>query len=136
MVNKVILEGYVGREPAIKTTNAGERVAQFSLATNESWTDKATGERRQITDWHQVVVFGPVVDIVEKYVRKGTRLFIEAKLRTRSYETDGMTRYVTECVVRGFGTQIVLLDKREGAGSPDNIDAYDGGSPDYQAPLD
>ena len=96
-VNKCILIGRCGKDPEVRTTN-NSTVANFSIATSESYKDKTTGEKKEITDWHNVVIWGKLAEIVQKYVRKGDLLYIEGKLRTRSWEKDGVTRYITEVI--------------------------------------
>jgi|SRR5579871_5801837 len=120
-VNKAILVGHVGKDPNIRTAQStGKKIASFSLASTESWRDRDTGERRKATEWHNIVVFNEgLVDVVEKYVRKGSRLYIEGKIKTRRYKgQDDIDRSVTEIVLDGFGSQLVLTDKREGGAPP------------------
>lgn len=115
-INRAILLGNVGRDPEVRTTTNGDKVASFSLATSESWKDKATGERKETTDWHQVVVFNQnLVGIVEQYVTKGSRVSIEGAIKTRKYTAkDGGERYVTEIVVGRFDGRIGLEGKPTG----------------------
>lgn len=109
-VNKVILVGNVGKDPEIRSLNNGDRVASLSLATTESWRDKSSGEKKEKTEWHRVVVFNDgLVKVIENYVKKGTTLYLEGALQTRKYEKDGQERYVTEVVLQRFGGQLVLL---------------------------
>jgi single-strand DNA-binding protein len=116
-VNKVILIGNVGKDPEIKSFDNGGKVANFSIATSESWKDKQSGERKEKTDWHNVAVFGQLADIVERYVKKGSKLYVEGKLSTRTYEKDGEKRYVTEVVLQGFGAQLNMLDGKSSGDS-------------------
>jgi single-strand DNA-binding protein len=98
-VNKVILIGNLGKDPEIRTLENGTKLARFSLATSESYSDRATGERKEITDWHNVVVWRGLAEVVEKYVRKGMKVYIEGKLKTRSWQDEaGATKYATEVV--------------------------------------
>ena len=121
-INKVTLLGNVGKDPEIKTFQNGGKVASFSLATTESWKDKATGERKPATEWHNIVVKNEgLVGIVEKYVKKGSKLHIEGKLETRTYEKDGSKRYVTEIVLYPHSGEIVLLDAKDAP--PDALEA-------------
>lgn len=116
-VNKVILVGNVGRDPEIRATNSGERIANLSLATSESWRDKSSGEKREKTEWHRVVIFNDrLTDVVEKYVTKGSKLYVEGSLQTRKWtDSGGAERYSTEIVLTKFRGEIVLLgDKRDG----------------------
>jgi single-strand DNA-binding protein len=97
-VNKVILVGRLGKDPEVRTLNNGSTVATFSVATSESYKDRTTGEKKEITEWHNVVVWNGLAEITQKYVRKGDQIYIEGKMRTRSWEKDGVTRYTTEVV--------------------------------------
>lgn len=109
-VNKVILIGNVGRDPEIRTLNSGERVANLSLATSESWRDKASGERKEKTEWHRVTIFNEhIVKTVENYVQKGTTLYVEGSLQTRKYEQGGVEKYATEVVLQKFRGELTLL---------------------------
>ena len=118
-VNKAIIVGFVGKDPEIRRTAAGAAVASFSVATSETWRDKATGERKEHTDWHSVVVFNEgLAKIVEQYVKKGARIYVEGAMKTRKWEKDGVTRYVTEVVLGVFGASIQLLDRADGRPPP------------------
>lgn len=97
-VNKVILIGNLGRDPEVRHLESGASVASFSIATTESYKDRNTGERRDVTEWHNIVLWRGLADIAEKYLKKGSTVYIEGKLRTRSWEKDGVTRYTTEVV--------------------------------------
>src|SRR4051812_18770551 len=111
-VNKVTLIGNCGKEPELRTMQNGGKVANLSLATSESWKDKSTGEKKEKTEWHRVVVFGPLADIIEKYVHKGSKLYVCGSLQTRKWQNkDGADQYSTEVVLQGFGAELVLLDK-------------------------
>ena len=119
-VNKVILVGNVGNDPEIRSFNNGGKVANFSLATSENWRDKQSGERREKTEWHRVAIFNDgLVGIVERYVKKGSKLYIEGKLQTRKWtDRDGNEKYTTEVVLQGFGGALTMLDGRsEGGGN-------------------
>ncbi len=120
-VNKVILVGNLGRDPEIRTTNDGTKVANLSLATSESWRDRNSGERRERTEWHRVVIFNDrLVDVVEKYLNKGSKIYIEGQLQTRKWtDRDGQERYTTEVVLRGFRGELTMLDGRSGGGGGD-----------------
>ena len=112
--NKVNLLGNVGKDPEIRTFPSGDKVANFTLATSESWKDKASGEKKTKTEWHNIVVRnGLLVDIVEKYVKKGAKLDIEGKLETRKWEKDGVTRSTTEIVLYPYAGAILLLDAKD-----------------------
>ncbi len=111
-VNKVILVGNLGDAPEIRDLNSGTRVANMSIATSESWRDKNTGERRQITEWHRVVIFNEkLVEFAEKYLIKGSKVYIEGQLQTRKWQDQsGNDRYTTEVVVKNFGGVLQKLD--------------------------
>src|SRR5690348_11000871 len=117
-VNKVILVGNVGRDPEIRSTQDGTRVGNLSLATSESWRDKNTGERKERTEWHRVVIFNDrLVDVVEKYVKKGAKLYIEGALQTRKWtDNTGAEKYTTEVVLQRFRGELTMLDSRGGGG--------------------
>ncbi len=117
-VNKVILVGNVGRDPEIRRTQDGRPIANLSLATSETWRDKATGERKERTEWHRVVVFNEnLCKVVEQYVKKGSKLYIEGQLQTRKWtDQQGVEKYSTEVVLQGFNGNMTLLDGRPGAG--------------------
>ena len=114
-VNKAIILGNVGNDPEIKTFDNGNKVANFSIATSEKWTDKQ-GEKQEQTEWHNVAVFGKLADIVESYVKKGQQLYIEGKIKTRSWEdADGQKKYMTEIALYGFDDTLQMLGKKEEA---------------------
>lgn len=122
-VNKVILVGNVGQDPKIFAMGNGGEVANFTLATSERWKDKSTGEARESTEWHRVVIFGNLVNIVKNYVKKGSKLYIEGQLKTRKWQDQsGQDKYITEVVLQGFNASLVMLDSRGGAsvGGGDN----------------
>ena len=125
-VNKVILVGNLGRDPEIRFTQAGKKIANFSIATSEQWRDRQSGERRERTEWHRIVVFNEgLADVVERFVKKGSKLYIEGKLRTRKWQSqDGKDNYSTEVVLEGFNSNLTMLDNR-GAGN----DGQETGSP-------
>jgi len=101
-VNKAILIGRLGKDPEIRHFENGGMVANFTMATSETYKDKTTGEKKEITDWHNIVVRNQAAEIMQKYVHKGDMLYVEGKMRTRSWEKDGVTRYITEVVVDNF----------------------------------
>ena len=117
-VNKVILVGNLGRDPEIRTTNDGTKVANLSVATSENWRDRNTGERRERTEWHRVVIFNDrLVDVVEKYLNKGSKVYLEGQLQTRKWtDRDGQERYTTEVVLQRFRGELTMLDSRGGGG--------------------
>jgi len=104
-VNKVILVGRLGKDPEVKHLESGAVVANFSMATSEKWTDKSSGEVKETTEWHNVVIWKGLAEVVEKYVKKGDQIYIEGKLTTRSWEKDGVKRYTTEII----GKNMVML---------------------------
>jgi len=114
-VNKAILVGHLGRDPETRRTKSGAPVVSFSLATSQSWRDKATGERKDRTQWHNVVVFNEALGkIAAEYLRKGSRAYVEGEIETREYvDKDGVTRRTTEIVLRPFHGAVTLLDRRE-----------------------
>lgn len=116
-LNKVCLIGNVGQDPEIKNLTNGGVVANFSLATSESWKDKQTGEKKERTEWHRVVVFQEgLCGVIETYVRKGMRLYIEGGLQTRKWQDkDGNDRYSTEVVLTGFDAKLIMLDRGGGS---------------------
>ncbi len=130
-VNKVILVGNVGKDPEIRRTQDGRPIANLSLATSETWRDKATGERKEKTEWHRVVVFSePLCKVVEQYVRKGSKLYIEGQLQTRKWtDQSGVEKYSTEVVLQGYNAALTMLDGRPGAGAG----LQEGGQADYGA---
>lgn len=119
-VNKVILVGNLGNDPDVRTMQSGDKVVNLSLATSESWKDKATGERKENTQWHRVVVFNQgLVNVCENYLKKGSKLYIEGQLETRSWEQDGQKKYTTEVVLRPYRGELTMLDSRSGGGAND-----------------
>lgn len=114
-VNKVLLLGHLGGDPEIRRTERGAPVASFSVATSESWRDKATGERRESTEWHKVVVYNEaLVKVAEQYLKKGSKVFVEGAMKTRKWtDRSGVERYTTEVVLVTFRGQIALLDRME-----------------------
>lgn len=119
-VNRVILIGHVGQDPKIDTLTGGGKVATFSLATSDVWRDKGSGERRERTEWHRVVIFAePLIEIVEKFVRKGSKLYVQGANQTRRWTgRDNVERFTTEVVLKAFRGELVLLDKADRAPAP------------------
>lgn len=113
-VNKVILVGTCGQDPEVKYLSNGNAVTNLSLATSEQWKDKQSGEKKEKTEWHRVVIFGKVAEIAGEYLRKGSQVYIEGKLQTREWEKDGIKRYSTEVVVDMQGTMQLLGGKPSG----------------------
>ena len=130
-VNKVILVGNVGADPEIRRTQDGRPIANIRLATSESWRDRNSGERREKTEWHTVVVFNEgLCKVVEQYVKKGAKLYIEGQLQTRKWQDQtGNDRYTTEVVLQGFNSTLTMLDGRgDGGGERRGGGDYGGGS--------
>jgi single-strand DNA-binding protein len=118
-VNKVILIGNLGADPEIRRTQDGRPIANLRVATSESWRDKTTGERKEKTEWHRVVVFNEgLCKIIEQYLKKGSKVYLEGALQTRKWQDkEGQDRYSTEVVLQGFNSQLTMLDTRGGAGA-------------------
>ena len=155
-VNKVILIGNLGKDPEVRTLQSGTKVANFSVATSETWTDKASGERKEKTEWHRVVIFNErLVDVAERFLRKGRKVYLEGALETRKYtDQSGQEKYTTEVVLKNFRGELTLLDSaraedggdsagggggyRERAPAPSrpaaSAGARSGGSPSWDAP--
>lgn len=117
-VNKVILVGNLGRDPEIRSLQDGTRVANLSVATSESWRDRNSGERRERTEWHRVVIFNDrLADVAEKYLRKGSKVYVEGQLQTRKWtDQQGQERYSTEVVLQRFRGELTMLDGRQDGG--------------------
>jgi single-strand DNA-binding protein len=121
-VNKVIIVGNVGRQPEVRFMQEGTKVVNFSVATNETWKDKKTGERKERTEWHRVVILNEhAANIAEQYLRKGSRVYLEGKLQTRKWvDQSGQEKYVTEIVLSRYHAELVLLDTRESSATESN----------------
>lgn len=117
-INKVILVGALGRDPEIRHTQDGTKIAQLSIATSESWKDKQTGERKQKTEWHRVVIFNDnLSQVAENYLRKGSKVYVEGQLQTRKWtDQSGNDKYSTEVVLSRFRGELVLLDSKPSVG--------------------
>lgn len=126
-INKVILLGNVAADPVIRSTQDGKKIATFSLATSEKWTDKKTNEKREKIEWNRVVIYSEgLANIAEKYIKKGTKLFVEGSLQTRKWTgNDGVEKYTTEIVLQGFNCKIDIVDNHNKSNVSEN---YDGGS--------
>lgn len=120
-LNRATLIGRLGADPEIRTNSNGVKFANFTLATSETWKDKQTGEKKEQTDWHRIIVSSEgLADVCEKYIRKGTQVLIEGRIRTRKYTgQDNVERYVTEIVVGGYSSTLQILERKEGASSAD-----------------
>lgn len=116
-VNKVQLLGNLGRDPEVRNFQNGDKVCNLRVATSETWKDQATGEKRERTEWHSVAIFGALAGIAEKYLRKGSKVFLEGQLQARKWQDqNGQDRYSTEVVLRPFNGQMVMLDGRRDGG--------------------
>lgn len=133
-VNKVIILGNLGQDPEVKYMPNGGAVANITVATSESWIDKASGEKKEITEWHRVVLFGKLAEVAGEYLRKGSQVYIEGQLRTRKWQDQsGADRYSTEVVVNVGGT-MQMLGKREGGAPAGNGNTNSGGWGEPQQP--
>ncbi len=130
-VNKVILVGNLGRDPEVRNTQDGGRLVNLSVATSENWKDRNTGERRERTEWHRVVIFNDRLgEVAEKYLRKGSKVYLEGQLQTRKWQgQDGQDRYTTEVVLGRFRGELTMLDSRAGAEAARGGVAGGGGAP-------
>lgn len=135
-VNKVILIGNIGQDPEVRTMQSGDKVCSFSVATSESWRDKASGERKEKTEWHNISIFNQnLVTIAEKYLKKGSKVYLEGQLETRKYtDKNGIEKYATDVVLRPYRGELTLLDSRsssgEGYGAGSTYDTESSDSPD------
>ncbi|HTQ71773.1 MAG TPA: single-stranded DNA-binding protein [Acidocella sp.] len=126
-VNKVIIVGNLGRDPEVRSTQAGMKIVNLAVATSETWNDKASGERKELTEWHRVVIMNERLgEVAEKYLRKGSKVYLEGKLQTRKWtDQSGQERYTTEIMIGRFNGEIVLLDRAGGgAGMGGGMDEY------------
>jgi single-strand DNA-binding protein len=123
-VNKVILVGNLGKDPEVRRMQNGNPVVNLSVATSESWRDKATGERKEKTEWHRVVIFSEgLAKVAEQYLKKGAKVYIEGALQTRKWtDQSGVEKYSTEVVLQGFNSNLTMLDGRGGAGGQSGSD--------------
>src|SRR6195256_5864462 len=129
-VNKVILVGNLGKDPEVRRMQNGNPVVNLSVATSESWRDKATGERKEKTEWHRVVIFSEgLAKVAEQYLKKGSKVYLEGALQTRKWQDkDGQDRYSTEVVLQGFNSTLTMLDRAGGGGGGGDYAPDDGGS--------
>jgi single-strand DNA-binding protein len=128
-VNKVILVGNLGRDPEVRRLNSGKPVVNLSVATSESWRDKDSGERKEKTEWHRVVIFNEnLAKIAEQYLKKGAKVYVEGQLQTRKWtDQSGVEKYSTEVVLQGFNATLTMLDGRDSSGGSRGDDAGDFG---------
>ena len=134
-LNKVMLIGNLGADPEVRSFSNGGKVCNLRIATSETWTDKATGERKEKTEWHTVAIFSEgLVGVAERYLRKGSKVFVEGKLQTRKWQDqNGADRYATEIVIQGLGGTLTMLDGAQGG--QERGGASGGGASDF-APMD
>lgn len=130
-INKAIILGNLGNDPQVSTTQSGAKIVTLSVATSETWKDKLTGERKERTEWHRVVIYNPALaDIADRYLRKGSKVYLEGHIQTRKWEDkNGIERYTTEVVIQQFGGNLILLDSKPESIQPEtfgNTNAYDG----------
>jgi len=118
-VNKVILIGNLGKDPEVRSTQDGTKIVNLTLATSETWNDRASGERKERTEWHRVVIFNDrIADVAERFLRKGRKVYVEGSLQTRKWtDQQGNERYATEVVLQGFGGTLVMLSGKESGSS-------------------
>ncbi len=145
-VNKVILVGNLGADPEVRHTQDGRPIVNLRLATSESWRDRNTGERREKTEWHRVVIFSEgLAKVAEQYLKKGSKIYIEGQLQTRKWQDQsGQDRYTTEVVLQGFNSSLTMLDSRGGGGGGmgesgggfDSGGSSSGGGGDFSQDLD
>ncbi|MDF3075164.1 MAG: single-stranded DNA-binding protein [Alphaproteobacteria bacterium] len=129
-VNKVILVGNLGRDPEVRHTQAGGLIVQLSVATSENWRDKASGERKERTEWHRVVIFNEkMAEVAQKYLRKGAKVYLEGQIQTRKWtDQSGVEKYTTEVVLPRFGGTMTMLDGRgDGGGGGGDYGSEQGG---------
>ena len=138
-VNKVILIGNLGKDPEVRRMQSGDPVVNLSVATSETWRDKSSGERKEKTEWHRVVIFNKnLAEIAEKYLRKGAKVYVEGSLQTRKWsDKDGQEKYSTEVVLQNFRGELTMLDsKGEGGGGGGRGSYGGGGASDAPASFD
>lgn len=133
-INKVILIGNLGLDPVVRVAQSGSKIVTISVATSESWTDKGSGERREKTEWHRVVIFDDrLADVAEKYLRKGSKVYIEGALQTRKWtDKSGQEKYTTEVVLQRFRSNLTMLDGRSGGGGED-FSSGSGSAPEWSS---
>ena len=131
-VNKVILVGNLGKDPEVRSTQDGSKIVNLTLATSETWNDRASGERKEKTEWHRVVIFNEgLCKVAEQYLKKGAKVYVEGQLQTRKWtDQSGAEKYTTEVVLQGFNSSLTMLDGRGGGG---NFAGDDNGGGDFGA---
>src|ERR1700712_2073382 len=132
-VNKVILIGNLGKDPEVRNAQNGTKIVTFTLATSESWNDKASGERKEKTEWHRIVVFNErIADVAERFLKKGRKVYVEGSLQTRKWtDQSGQEKYTTEVVIDRFRGELTLLDSNRGGEEGAGESSYGGGSSSY-----
>lgn len=135
-LNRVMLIGNLGRDPEIRSTQNGTKIANLSIATSESWRDKNTGDRRGKSEWHRVVIFGPLAEIAEKYLRKGSKIYLEGQLQTRKWQDQsGQDKWATEVVLQQYRGEMIMLDgKPRNGGQERQAETAPPGDPGRQDP--
>src|SRR5690606_24282118 len=127
-VNKVILVGNLGSDPEVRRMQSGDPIVNLSVATSESWRDKSSGERKEKTEWHRVVIFNDqLAKVAEQYLKKGMKVYLEGALQTRKWEKDGVERYSTEVVLQKFRGELQMLDSRGQGSEGGQVGGYSGG---------
>jgi len=136
-VNKVILVGNLGADPEVRRTQDGRPIVNLRVATSETWRDKATGERKEKTEWHRVVIFSEgLAKVAEQYLKKGAKVYLEGALQTRKWQDkDGQDRYSTEVVLQGFNSTLTMLDGRSGGGGGGSFGDEPGGDFGSSGPV-
>jgi single-strand DNA-binding protein len=137
-VNKVILVGNLGKDPEVRHTQDGRAIVNLSVATSENWRDKQSGERKERTEWHRVVIFNEnLAKVAEQYLKKGAKVYLEGQLQTRKYtDKDGVEKYSTEVVLQQYRGELTMLDARGGGGSGDSAGFGNGESFGQTSPMD
>lgn len=137
-VNKVVLVGNLGKDPEVRSMQDGSKVASFNVATSDTWKDKTTGERKEKTEWHRVAVFNAnLVDVCEKYLHKGSKVYLEGQLQTRKWQDQtGADRYTTEVIIPKFKGEVVLLDSKADSAGVVAASEMDEGAGGGSAPID
>ncbi len=133
-VNKVILVGNLGKDPEVRNTQDGSKIVNLTLATSETWNDRASGEKKEKTEWHRVVIFNDrIADVAERFLKKGAKIYVEGSLQTRKWtDQQGQERYTTEVVIGRFNGQLTMLDTRAGGGEGGGSEGgYGGGGSSY-----
>jgi len=135
-VNKVILVGNLGRDPEVRHTNDGNPIVNLSVATSETWRDRSSGERRERTEWHRVVIFNERLgEVAQKYLQKGSKVYLEGQLQTRKWtDQQGVEKYTTEVVLNRFRGELTMLDSRSGGGGDFDGGSGGGGGGDFGKP--